>query len=211
MKFYHYWRSSAAYRVRIGLSLKDVTVEQIPIELREGKQHESSYRTVNPAGLVPSLETDEGLLRQSMAILEYLDERFPTPAFLPKTPLARAEVRALCQDIGCDIHPLNNLRVLKRLRSQFDASEAAVNDWYRHWIKTGLDALETLSERHGSGQWFYHDQLSMVDVLLVPQMYNAVRYDIPIDAWPRLQRIYQHATAQPAFARAAPERNQPAD
>lgn len=211
MKFYHYWRSSAAYRVRIGLSLKGVTVEQIPVELRAGQQNEVQYRAVNPAGLVPSLATDEGLVRQSMAILEYLDESFPTPALLPKEPLARAEVRALCQDIGCDIHPLNNLRVLNRLRSQFDASEAAVNDWYRHWIKTGLDALETLSERHGSGQWFYQDRLSMVDVLLIPQMYNALRYDIPLDHWPRLQRIYQHATAQSDFARAAPERHQPED
>lgn len=211
MKFYHYWRSSAAYRVRIGLSLKGVSAEQVPVELRAGEQLENAYKAVNPVGLVPSLDLQPGLVRQSMAILEYLDEVYPTPPLLPKEPLARAEIRALCQDIGCDIHPLNNLRVLKRLRSQFQANEAEVNDWYRHWIATGFDALEIQAARLGSGQWFYRNQLSLVDVMLIPQAYNALRFDMSLDAWPRLQRVYQHATAQQAFALAAPERHQPLD
>lgn len=211
MKFYHYWRSSAAYRVRIGLALKGVDAQQVPIELRAGEQHSATYRAVNPAGLVPSLDLEPGLVRQSMAILEYLDEVYPSPALLPNDPQSRAEVRALCQDVGCDIHPLNNMRVLKRLRTQFQASETEVSDWNRHWIATGLDALEIQAAHYGSGQWFYRNQLSMVDVLLIPQLYNAVRNDIPLDAWPRLQRIYLHATAQPAFVQAAPDRNQPSD
>jgi len=211
MKFYHYWRSSAAYRVRIGLALKGVAAQQVPIELREGDQHSAAYRAVNPAGLVPSLDLEPGLVRQSMAILEYLDEVYPHPPLLPNDPLARAEVRALCQDIGCDIHPLNNLRVLNRVRSQFQASETDVSAWNRHWIETGLNALEIQAAHYGSGQWFYRNQLTMVDVLLIPQLYNAVRNDIALDAWPRLQRIYQHATAQPAFIQAEPSRNQPAD
>lgn len=211
MKFYHYWRSSAAYRVRIGLALKGVEAQQVPIELRAGEQHSATYRAVNPAGLVPSLDLEPGLVRQSMAILEYLDEVYPSPALLPRDPQSRAEVRALCQDVGCDIHPLNNMRVLKRLRAQFQASETSVSDWNRHWIATGLDALEVQAAHYGSGQWFYRNQLSMVDVLLIPQLYNAVRSDISLDAWPRLQRIYLHATAQPAFVQAAPDRNQPSD
>jgi len=211
MKFYHYWRSSAAYRVRIGLALKGVDVDQIPIELREGDQHSAAYRTVNPAGLVPSLDLEPGLVRQSMAILEYLDEVYPNPRLLPNDALARAEVRALCQDIGCDIHPLNNMRVLKQLRSQFQASDMEVNAWYRHWITTGFDALEVQAARLGSGDWFYRNQLSLVDVLLIPQLYNALRFDMTLDAWPRLQRIYQHATVQPAFVQAEPSRNQPED
>lgn len=211
MKFYHYWRSSAAYRVRLGLSLKGLDAEAIPVDLRAGEQSEAAYKKVNPAALVPSLDLGTEVLRQSMAILEYLDEVYPTPPLLPSEPLERARVRALCQDVACDIHPLNNLRVLNRLRAEFQADEAAISDWYRHWIVTGLNALEVQAAEYGSGQWLYRDQLTLADVLLIPQLYNALRYDLPLDSWPRLQRIYDQATAREEFARAAPENNQPED
>ncbi len=205
MKLYDYWRSSAAYRVRIALNLKKLKADHIPVDLRIGAQ-QGEYQSLNPAGLVPTLDLEPGLLHQSLAILEYLDEQTPAPRLLPTDPIDRARVRALCQDIACDIHPLNNLRVLKRLRSQFQASEHQVNNWYRHWVETGFSALESQARRYGSGEWFFRNQLSMVDLVLVPQVYNAYRFEVDMDRYPRLRDIYHAANTRKAFADAAPER-----
>lgn len=204
MRLYDYWRSSAAYRVRIGLNLKGIEAEQLPVDLRLGEQG-GEYRRLNPAGLLPALETDSGLLNQSLAILEYLDETLPQPRLLPSQPLDRARIRALCHDVASDIHPVNNLRVLKRLRTQFQASDAQVNAWYRHWIETGFEALEARAGQVGSGNWFYRNQLSLVDLVLVPQVYNAHRFEVDMSRYPRLERVYRHANTEPAFSRAAPE------
>lgn len=208
MKLYHYWRSSAAYRVRIGLNLKGLTVEHVPVDLRAGDQGSPAYRRVNPAGLVPALDLEPSLVRQSLAILEYLEETQPTPALLPPDPLERARVRALCQDIACDIHPINNLRVLNRLREQFQAGDAEVAAWYRHWVAIGLESLEEEASHWSSDTWLYRNQLTLADVCLIPQLYNATRFDMDLTAYPRLKRVYDHAREHDAFARAAPERHQ---
>lgn len=204
MRLYDYWRSSAAYRVRIGLNLKGIEAGQLPVDLRLGEQG-GEYRRLNPAALLPALETESGLLSQSLAILEYLDETLPQPRLLPSEPLDRARIRALCHDVASDIHPVNNLRVLKRLRTQFQASDTQVNAWYRHWIETGFEALEARAGQVGSGNWFYRNQLSLVDLVLVPQVYNAHRFEVDMSRYPRLERVYRHANTEPVFSRAAPE------
>lgn len=209
MKLYDYWRSSAAYRVRIALNLKQLNVEKLEVDLRGGDQRGDLYRSVNAAGLVPSLDLEPGVLRQSMSIIEYLDETWPEPPLLPTEPLARAQVRALAMDIACDMHPLNNLRVLNRLKSQFGADEQAVNDWYHHWLKQGFDALEREAGQCNSGDWFLGNQLSLVDVVLIPQIYNALRFNFDMAPYPRLMRIYDAANHLDAFWNAAPEQCAP--
>lgn len=209
MKLYDYWRSSAAYRVRIALNLKQLDVEKLEIDLRGGDQRGDNYRAINAAGLVPALDLEPGVLRQSMAIIEYLDERYPQPPLLPAEPLARAQVRALALDIACDVHPLNNLRVLNRLKSQFGADEQAVNAWYHHWLQQGFDALERQALQYNSGDWFVEGQLSLVDVVLVPQIYNALRFNFDMTPYPKLMHIYNSANHVDAFWNAAPEQCAP--
>ncbi len=199
---YDYWRSSAAYRVRIALNLKGVGYRREAIDLVEGKQRSADYRRLNPQGLVPALAVDGALLTQSMAIVEYLEERFPDPALLPSDPLERSRVRALALSVVADIHPLNNLRVLNWLRGELGQGEEAVMEWYRHWITEGFAALETQAPEAGL---FGEDRPNLADLCLVPQMANARRFEVPLGAFPRLVRIDADLRALPAFAAAAPE------
>ncbi len=203
MILYDYWRSSAAYRVRIALGLKGLAYDQVPIDLRQGDQSGPEFLAHNPQGLVPVLATAEGDLTQSLAIIEWLDETQPGPALLPDTPLRRAQARAMAQVIACDIHPLHNLRVLTMLRGTWD--EEAVTAWIRHWIATGFTALEALIVRHG-GRHACGDAPGLVDCCLIPQVYAANRFGLPLDAYPHLAAAAEAAAALPAVAAAHPSR-----
>lgn len=203
MILHGYWRSGAAYRVRIGLNLKGLTYEQSPVELRTGEQRSEAYLSLNPQGLVPALEADGQVLTQSLAILEWLEERHPDPALLPGPSADRAVVRAMAAIVACDIHPLNNLRVLKAV----GALGAVQNDWAAQWIKPGFDALEALIAQHGRG-WAFGDQPGLADCFLVPQIFSARRFEIEVSAWPRIAAIDAMAAAHPAFQAAHPA-NQP--
>ena len=206
MKLYSYWRSSAAYRVRIALGLKGLPFTTVPVDLVLGEQRDESYLERNPQGLVPALELDDGrLLHQSTAILEWLEEQYPDPALYPADAMHRARCRALCQHIACDIHPLNNLRVLKYLGGELQAEEDAVMRWYAHWITRGFSALET--EIAGdTGPFSMGDVPGMFEVMLVPQMFNARRFKVPLDSFPLLRAREERCADLPAFADAAPER-----
>jgi maleylpyruvate isomerase len=207
MKLYSYFRSSAAYRVRIALNLKGLPFEYLPIQLRQGEQKGAPYRALNAQGLVPTLADERGTFTQSLAIIEYLDERYPEPPLLPPQAAARARVRAIAQAIACDIHPLDNLRVLQYLTDTLGLSEAAKNTWYRHWIDLGLAALEAqLSRDPATGAFCHGAAPTLADLCLVPQLANARRLPIPLDAYPTLLRIDAACNALPAFAAAAPER-----
>ena len=208
MKHYTYFRSSAAYRVRIALNLKGLTPEQISIHLTKdgGKQHSPEYRAVNPQGRVPSLVLDDGeILMQSPAIIEYLDEIQPKPAFLPSDPVARAKVRAVAAVIGCDIHPLNNLAPLQYLKRVLKQEQPAIDAWYHHWIIEGFTALETMIR---PGPYCFGANITQADIYLVPQMYNARRLKVPLDAFPKLVAADAALQKLPAFDKARPE-NQP--
>ncbi|ATJ81029.1 maleylacetoacetate isomerase [Halomonas beimenensis] len=204
---YGYFRSSAAYRVRIVLNLKGLDYEQAPVNLVKGEQRDAAFRGQNPQGLVPMLVTDHGVrLTQSLAICEYLDERHPEPALLPADLEGRARVRALAQLVACEIHPLNNLRVLKHLTGELGLDEAAKLAWYRHWIHEGFTALEAMLNREtGSGDFCHGDSPTLADVCLVPQVYNAERFECNLEAYPRIRRIVANARALEAFRHAAPE------
>lgn len=204
---YGYFRSSAAYRVRIALNLKGLAYEPALINLVKGEQRSDDYRARNPQGLVPLLETDDGIrLTQSLAICEYLEERHPTPALLPHTPEERARVRALAQLVASEIHPLNNLKVLKYLVHELKVGDEAKTAWYRHWVTEGFDALEAmLTLEAGSGEFCHGDAPTLADLCLVPQVYNAERFECDLSAYPRIQRITANCRALPAFAQAAPE------
>ena len=204
---YDYWRSSAAYRVRIALNLKGVDYESRPIDLREDEQGSNEYRALNPQGLVPMLEIDGHRLTQSMAIITYLDLRYPNQPLLPASAEARAHVIAMCQMIVADIHPLNNLRVLKYLKHELKQPQEAIDAWYRHWIETGFPPLEAIAAP-GAGKFLFGDAPTAADVCLVPQLYNARRYDVPIDDYPTLLRAEESAIKLEAFAAAAPERQE---
>jgi maleylpyruvate isomerase len=205
MKLYSYFRSSAAYRVRIALNLKGLSYEYLPINLRQGEQAEAAFRAINAQELVPVLADDHGALNQSLAILEYLEERYPQPALLPHAVEARARVRAIALAIACDIHPLNNLRVLQYLTGTVGASEEAKNDWYRHWIERGLAALETqLAPDPATGPFCHGAQPTFADICLIPQLANARRLPVSLDAYPTLLRIEAACSALPAFAAAVP-------
>jgi maleylacetoacetate isomerase len=208
VRLYGYFRSSASYRVRIALNLKGIAWDQELIDLRAPKsaQHSAAYRALNPQGLIPILVDGDAVLSQSLAILEYLEERHPQPALLPSDPLARAQVRSLALQIACDIHPLNNLRVLNYLRDPLKQDDSGVNAWYAHWTELGLAALERQVERlSGDGLHMFGNLLTLADVCLVPQMYNARRYHVDVSRYPRLRAICSHLEGLPAFARAAPE------
>jgi maleylacetoacetate isomerase len=205
--FYEYWRSSAAYRVRIALKLKGVDYESRPIDLREGAQNDPGYRAVNPYGLVPMLEIDGHRLTQSVAIINYLDIRYPVPPLIPAVAAERAHVVSMSLAIACDIHPLNNLRVLQYLKNELGHSQDEVDAWYRHWILTGLPALEAQA-RPRSGAFLFGDNPTAADVCLVPQLYNARRFDVPLDDYPTLLRAEENANRIEAFAAAHPDRQE---
>lgn len=206
MKLYTFYRSSAAFRVRIALTLKGLTYESVPKHLRNAEHRKAEYLAINPQGLVPVLEYDGAVLAQSLAIIEYLDERFPTPPLLPRAPLERAQVRAMAQLIACEIHPLNNLRVLNYLREVFGQADEGVNRWYAHWIAEGFRPLEELAGRHSSdGRHCYGNAVTLADVLLVPQMYNAHRFKCDVTPFPTLVKICAHLEQLPTFAAARPE------
>jgi maleylacetoacetate isomerase len=206
LQLYTYFRSSAAYRVRIALQLKGLDAEQVFTQLRMGEQRSPAYRAVNPQGLVPALEYQGEVFGQSLAILEFLDELQPSPPLLPATPVARAQVRAMALAIACDIHPLNNLRVLNYLRDSLHQPQDSVEEWYRHWVHEGFSALEIQARRHsGDGRHLFGDSVTMADVCLVPQVYNARRFKIDVTAFPMLIAISSAMESLPAFAAARPE------
>ena len=200
-----YFRSSAAYRVRIGLHLKRIAFARHTVSLADNDQKADAYRALNPQGFVPMLEIDGHRLTQSLSILVYLDQTRPEPAFVPADPVAGAHVRALALSIACDIHPLNNLRVLRYLKDPLGHDQPVVDNWYRHWIAEGLSALEAAAAP-SAGAFLFGDTLTLADICLVPQMYNARRFDAPLEAYPTLLRAEAAATALPEFAAAHPDR-----
>jgi len=204
---YDYYRSSAAYRVRIGLNLKGVDYEHRPINLVESEQASADYRALNPQGLVPMLEIDGHKLTQSLAILVYLDQRFPDPPLMPRDPADGAHVRAMAMIVACDVHPLNNLRVLRYLKGELGRSQDEVDRWYAHWITEGLGALEAMAKA-GAGDFLFGDAPTIADVCLVPQLYNARRFNVPIEAYPTLLRAEEHANRLDTFAAAHPDRQE---
>ena len=207
MILHGYWRSGTSYRTRIALELKGLPYEQRGIDLRQGAQRSDAYLALNPQGLVPALEVDGAVLTQSPAILEWLEEAHPVPPLLPADPVGRATVRAMAALVGCDIHPLNNLRVGKALRETFGADQAAIDAWAARWIAPGFAALETQVVRHGHG-WCFGDTPTLADCYLIPQVYSARRFNVPLEAFPRLLAIDAAAAAHPAFVAARPD-NQP--
>ncbi|MNF42946.1 Maleylpyruvate isomerase [compost metagenome] len=206
LTLYSYWRSSAAYRVRIALNLKGLTYQQVPVHLVKdgGQQHAAEYRALNPQQLVPLLVDGEVRIAQSLAILEYLEEAYPVPALLPADPAQRAQVRALALHIACEIHPLNNLRVLQYLSGRLSVDEQAKNAWYRHWVDTGLTAVE-------QGLAAFDGGLSLgqrpgyLEACLLPQLYNARRFNCALDAYPRILAMAARCESLAAFRQAAPE------
>jgi len=210
MILHGYWRSGAAYRVRIALALKGLAYETQGHDLRTGAQKAADYVALNPQGMVPALQIDGAVLTQSPAILEWLEETHPQPPLLPDDALSRARVRAMAALIACDIHPLNNLRVGKSLREDFGADQAAVDAWAARWIAPGFTALEALVERDGQG-WCFGDTPTLADACLIPQIYSAHRFNVPLDAYPRLLAIDAAAQAHPAFIAAHPDRQPDAD
>jgi len=209
MQLYSYFRSSAAYRVRIALNLKGLPYETVPVHLLKdgGQQLAPAYRELNPSALVPTLVNGDLALGQSLAIIEYLDETHPQAPLLPSDPAGRARVRAIAQSIACDLHPLNNLRVLKYLKHEMKVEEEAKNAWYRHWVRVGLDSLEAmLANSPQTGRFCHGDAPTLADLCLVPQLYNARRFDCDLSGVPTLVRIDEACRALPAFDAAAPEK-----
>ncbi|MFZ1417523.1 MAG: maleylacetoacetate isomerase [Burkholderiaceae bacterium] len=201
---YDYFRSSASYRVRIALNLKGLAYDSVPVSLLDNAQRAPEYLSKNPQGLVPALLDGEQLLTQSLAICEYLEETYPQPALLPNDAIGRARVRALALSIACDIHPLNNLRVLRRLEAQFAADQAGKDAWYQHWIQSGFEAFEQqIQSTHG--HYCFGDTVTLADLALVPQVYNARRFNCDLSAYPTMRAIEQRCLTLDAFARAIPE------
>jgi maleylacetoacetate isomerase len=208
MKLYTYFRSSAAFRTRIALNLKGIAYERASIELRPpAAQHRSpEFLAVNPQGLVPALEHDGATIAQSLAIIEYLDETHPNPPLLPTSPVDRARVRAMALAVACDMHPLNNSRVLGYLRSPLALNEDTVNAWYHHWIREGFTGLEQEAKRAtGDGRHMFGTTVTLADIYIVPQMYNARRFKCDLEPYPTLRGICAQLESLPAFASAAPE------
>lgn len=206
LKLYSYWRSSAAYRVRIGLNLKGIPYDTVPVDLsgEDGAQHAPGYAALNPQRLVPTLVDGDVVLGQSLAILEYLDERYPSPPLLPAGPVERARARQVALIIGADLHPLNNLRTLRYLEADCALSPAVRRLWYRHWLNLGLDAAEHYAD--AEGPYTLGAAVTLADLFVVPQLYNARRYEFSLAAYPRLRRVVDACGELEAFARAAPER-----
>jgi maleylacetoacetate isomerase len=204
---YDYWRSSAAYRVRIALNLKGIDYESRQIDLREDGQKADAYRALNPQGLVPTLEIDGLCLTQSLAIINYLDLKYANQPLIPASAAERAHVVAMAMVIACDIHPLNNLRVLKYLKNELGHSQDEIDRWYAHWIAEGLPALEAMAQPR-AGKFLFGDAPTGADVCLVPQLYNARRFNVPLDDCPTLLRAEENANQLDAFAAAHPDRQQ---
>lgn len=207
LTLHSYFRSSASYRVRIALNLKGLPYHYAPVHLLKdgGQQHSNNYQRVNPARLVPTLVDDGHAIGQSLAIIEYLDEIHPEPALMPRDPLGRARVRALAQSVACEIHPLNNLRVLQYLDNNLQVDESTKATWYRHWITLGFTAIEAmLASDPATGVFCHGDTPGLADCCLIPQIANSRRFDTPLDAFPSIRRIEQACLALDAFARAAP-------
>ena len=208
MKLYSYWRSSAAYRVRIALNLKGLDYEVAPVHLLKdgGEQLQAEYQAINPQGVVPALVDGNVRIGQSLAIMDYLETRYPEPALYPQSIGERAFAQQCALVVACDIHPLNNLRVLKYLKRTLDQGDEARNDWYHHWVKMGFTALEKmLTEKDRQGPYCLDEQVSIADACLIPQIYNARRFEIAMDEFPSLVRIEQACMELEAFRRAAPE------
>ena len=205
MKLYNFFRSSASFRVRIALELKGLGYDYVPVHLAKGEHKQPDYAAVSPSALVPTLELDSGdRLGQSMAIIEYLDETHPEPALLPRDPLGRARVRALAQLVSCDIHPLNNLRVLKYLVRELKVPEEAKNSWYRHWVREGLLAYERELALLPAASYSYGDTPTLADCCLVPQVFNGQRFDTDFSGMPRTMAAFDACMRLPAFQRAQP-------
>lgn len=207
MQLYSYFRSSAAYRVRIALNLKNLGYEYLPVHLLRsgGEQLAAAYRELNPDGLVPTLVDGDAVLQQSLAIVEYLEETHPASPLLPRAPADRAYVRAVALQIACEIHPLNNLRVLRYLVHELGVSEDAKNGWYRHWIESGFASIEKrLAADPRTGSFVFGDAPTLADVCLAPQVFNAQRFEVDMAPYPTIARIYDEANRLDAFARAAP-------
>jgi len=214
MKLYGYFRSSAAFRVRIALNLKGISYDQASIHLRKSEQRRPDYLALQPQGLVPVLETDDGeVLIQSLAIVEYLDETHPEPPLLPGHPAARARVRGLAQAVACDIHPIDNLRVLRYLSHDLKQDEKALELWFNHWIKVGFDGIERILAEDGqTGAFCQGDTPSLADVSLVPQVFNAQRYpSFDMQPYPTIRRVFANAMKLDAFERARPEKQPDAE
>ena len=205
MKLYSYHRSSAAYRVRIALNLKGLPYDYAPVNLLRGEQQSGAYLARNPQGLLPALELEGGeLLAQSVAILEWLEESSPPPSLLPGDPLQRARVRSLVNNITCDIHPLNNLSVMNYLRAELGAGDDDIHRWYCNWVDRGFGAIEQ-SLAATMGDCCFGDEPTLADVCLIPQVYNAYRFKVPMEHYPNIRQVVQHCNSLEAFARAAPE------
>lgn len=206
MKLFEYFRSSAAYRVRIALNLKSIAYEHSGVNLLKGEDSSIAYNGINPQGLVPALEHDGQILTQSLAICEYLDEVNPEPPLLPGSALDRAKIRALAQAIACDIHPVDNLRVLKYLTATLGVSEKDKLTWYRHWVIEGFNGIEPLlSNGSDSGHFCHGNSATLADLCLIPQVFNARRFEVDLSPYPRIRAIEKHCLEQDAFAKARPE------
>jgi len=206
MKLYTFFRSSAAFRVRIALNLKGLSYDSIPKVFAKNEHRAPEYLGLNPQGLIPALETDGTVLSQSLAIIEYLDETYQRPRLLPADPIARAQIRSMALSIACDIHPLNNLRVLNYLKENLQHDQGTVNVWYGHWIAQGFAGLELQAQEHSAnGQFLFADSVSLADICLVPQMFNARRFAVDLSPFPTLAAITTHLESLPAFADARPE------
>jgi maleylacetoacetate isomerase len=202
-----YHRSSAAYRVRIALNLKRIDYESRPVNLVDGEQKSAAYRALNPQGFVPMLEIDDHRLTQSLAIIAYLEQTRSETQLLPAEPADQAHVRAMALTIACDIHPLNNLRVLKYLGGQLQQEQDPRDKWYRHWVTEGFDALETMA-KSSAGRFLFGNSPTLADICLVPQIYNARRFEVPVEPYPTLLRADSSANALPAFAKAHPDKQE---
>lgn len=210
MQLHGFFRSGTSHRLRIALNLKGLAYEQVAVDLRRDQHLGAEYKALNPQGLVPTLVHDGRVLTQSPAIIEWLEERYPTPPLLPADPDQRARVRALAAVVGCDIHPVNNRRILEALRKDFGADEAAVNAWCGRWIADGFDAIEAMladeQRRAGPGVYCFGQAPSLAEVYLVPQVESARRFKVDVARWPRIAAVDAACAALPAFERAAPAR-----
>ncbi|MBA2413009.1 MAG: maleylacetoacetate isomerase [Burkholderiaceae bacterium] len=214
MNLYGYFRSSASFRVRVALNLKGLPYDSTAVHLRKdgGQQHAPAFRALNPAALVPVLDDDGHVMTQSLAIIEYLEETHPQPPLLPQDAVQRAYVRSVALAIACDIHPLNNLRVLRYLVKTLGVSEEQKNAWYRHWVEQGLAALEArIVADNRAGQYALADSVTLADVMIVPQIFNAQRMDCSLESVPTLMRIFEHCMRLPAFIDAHPSKQPDAD